>query len=68
VLAPERGCCHDCAMISERSGDPFVLPGENIKCDRAYSVGSDKSVNNADVICRARKKFIFLLIEKKKKN
>jgi len=55
-------------MISERSGDPFVLPGENIKCDRAYSVGSDKSVNNADVICRARKKFIFLLIEKKKIN
>lgn len=58
---------HGCAMISERSGDPFVLPDEN-KCDRAHSFGSDKSANNADgnYVAVVQEK-IYILIYRKKK-
>lgn len=67
MLAPGARLLHDCAMIFERSGDSFVLSGEN-KRDRAYSFGSDKSANNADGNCvaDAQKKFISLFIEKNK--
>lgn len=67
-VGPGGRLLHGCAMISERSGDPFVLPDEN-KCDRAHSFGSDKSANNADgnYVAVVQEK-IYILIYRKKIN